>query len=265
MRQELADNLYHAPRFQKKAAISIGTVRKIQREASYKPYEGRRRVFVLAEADKMTEEAANALLKILEEPPSNTLFVLTTAQPNKLPTTVLSRCQQIRFSRLSEADVAQSLEKISSVDSARRRLISRLAQGDLDRARELLREDVERKRSAALSILTTALSGDMLSVIKLAEGLGRTRDPSVHQGNLETLQIWYRDLLLVLEGKEDLLINQDLKSRLVEMASQYDWEGVQRALSLIQETQRALAANVNFELVWMVLLFKLRRQRRVQS
>jgi hypothetical protein len=75
------------------------------------------------------------------------------------------------------------------------------------------------------------------------------------------MQIWYRDLLLLLEGKEELLINQDLKSQLEEMAKQYDWAGVQQSLRSIQEARTALSANVNLELIWMVLLFRLRRQR----
>jgi DNA polymerase-3 subunit delta' len=193
------------------------------------------------------------------------LIILTTSQPSNLPITVLSRCQKIRFGRLSETEVAQALKTISACDASQIRLVSRLAQGNLDRARELLRDDVAGRRSATLSMLTTALSGNLLSVLKSAEMLGKSKHRSISEENLETLQIWYRDLLLLLEGKEEHLINQDLKPQLGQMAAQYDWPGVLRSLHLIEDTRRALEFNVNLELAWMVLLFKLKRLRRVRT
>ena len=261
--KKLTADLYHLPRFQKNSTIPIAAIRKIRTEASYKPFEGQKTVFVLAEADKMTDEASNALLKTLEEPSPHVLIILTTAQPGKLLPTVLSRCQKIRFGRLSETEVAQALETTSACDPSQIRLVSRLAQGNLDRARELLRDDVAGRRSATLSMLTTALSGNLLSVLKSAEMLGKSKHRSISEENLETLQIWYRDLLLLLEGKEEHLINQDLKLQLGQMAAQYDWLGVLRSLNLIEDTRRALEFNVNLELAWMVLLFKLKRLRRV--
>lgn len=263
--RQRAANLYHTPRFKESDAIHIETIRKIETEANYKPYEGKRKVFILADAEQMTLAAANALLKTLEEPPPNVLFILTSTQPSKLPATVLSRCQQIRFVRLSEVEVASFLEKTFGADPQRSQLISRLAQGNLDRATELLQEDVQQRRSEALRILTTALSGDLLSIISLAEDLGRSRDRSLSKENLETLQVWYRDLLLLLEGREESLINRDMKPQLEKIAGHYDWAGVQRCLGSIQETRRALTANVNLELAWMNLLFKLRRQRQARA
>jgi DNA polymerase-3 subunit delta' len=263
-RQRVA-NLYHNPRFKESDAIHIDTIRDIEMEANYKPYEGRKKVFILTDAERMTLPAANALLKTLEEPPPNVLFILTAVQRNKLPATVLSRCQQIRFVRLTGAEVACFLEENLGANPQRSLLTSRLAQGNLGRAIALLQEDVQRRRSETLKILTTALYGDLLAVINMAEGLGRSRDRSISEENLETLQVWYRDLLLLLEGKEESLINQDLKPQLEEMANQCDWAGVQRSLRSIQEARNALMANVNLELTWMVLLFKLRRQRQARS
>ncbi|KPL18662.1 MAG: hypothetical protein AMJ92_06970 [candidate division Zixibacteria bacterium SM23_81] len=263
--RQLAANLYHMPRLKESAAIHIETIRKIQTEAGYKTYEGKRKVFILADADKLILAAANAMLKILEEPPPHVLFILTTTRSSKLPATILSRCQQIRFSRLSEAEVEYALKKTQNVASDRKRLVSKLAQGDLDLAWELLQEDINQWRSSTLNALTKALSCNPISLIKLAESLGRLRSRSVSEENLDMLQIWYRDLLLLLEGKEEFLINEDLKPQLEEMARQYDWEGVQRSLGFIQETRKALAANVNLELAWLVLFFKLRRQRRVST
>ncbi len=261
LRQRAAD-LYHAYRFHKQTAIHIELIRKMQLEASYKPYQGRKKVFILVDAEQMTLQAANALLKTLEEPAPNAIFILTVVQPSKLPATVLSRCQQIRFVRLTEAEVSSYLESTHRVEVERRQLISRLAQGDLDRAIELLQADVHRQRAAALKFLNTAVSGNLVTIIKLAEGLARSSQRSVSEEYLETLETWFRDMLLLLEGKDTSLIHQDLRSQLEDMVKQYHWEGIQQALRSIQETRDALAANVRLELAWMVLLLKLRRQRR---
>ena len=108
--------------------IRIDSVREIRAQAVMRPYEGRKKVFILAEADRMTDEAANALLKTLEEPPGHVLLVLTSARFGKLPSTVMSRCQQVRFTPLSQEEVAEGLKRLAMGDPESRRLASRLAQ-----------------------------------------------------------------------------------------------------------------------------------------
>jgi hypothetical protein len=76
------------------------------------------------------------------------------------------------------------------------------------------------------------------------------------------LQAWYRDLLLFLEGREDHLVNADMKPQLARMAEQYDWQGVEKSLEAIDESRRAMEAHVNLELIWTVLLSRLKKFRR---
>jgi hypothetical protein len=142
------------------------------------------------------------------------------------------------------------------------RLASRLAQGSLDRAMTLLEEDIDQRRSTALGYLTRILSGDLLTVIKSAEKMGRGRQRDVSLQRLEALQIWFRDLLVFLEGDKKYLVNADMKSKLADLARYYDWTGVQSCLRALDNARLAIAFNVNMELLWTVLFIRLRTYRK---
>jgi DNA polymerase-3 subunit delta' len=257
----LAANPYADVSFSRRSDIHIKTITRLRSEAALRPYEGRRRVFILAQADRMTRDAANALLKTLEEPPGHVLLVLTTSRPRHLPSTVLSRCQQVRFSPLSREEMAEGLERWSLGDPESRRLAGRLAQGDLRRAMELLRRDIHGSRQEALDALSAALNRDFAAILRRGKQLGKSKDRADSRRRLEALQVWYRDLMLLEEGHEEDVINGDLIPQLSDLSARYDWNGIQRCLGDIRESFHALEANVNQELIWIALLSRLRRHR----
>ena len=97
--------------------IKIGAVKELQEQMKFRPGEGRRRVFILEEADRMNAAAANALLKTLEEPSAGNILLLTTARPHALPMTILSRCQHLRFAPLPREEVARFLREKKALDA----------------------------------------------------------------------------------------------------------------------------------------------------
>ena len=258
---KLAVNPYSDISFSENSRIHIDSVREIRSQADMRPYEGRKKVFILTEADRMTKDAANALLKTLEEPPGHILLILTSARFGQLPPTVMSRCQQVRFNPLSREEVAEGLKRLSLGDPEGRRLASRLAQGDLRRAKMLLKEDIHRSREEIFKVLSAALSQDFTAILRWSKRLGKAKDRASSRRRLEALQIWYRDLMLLIEGGEEELINADLRSQLQEISTQYDWNGIQRCLGDVRQSLRALDAHVNQELLWIALLSRLKRRR----
>ena len=257
----LAANPYADVSFVNKSVLGIDTIRQVRSQAAMRPYEGRKKVFILTEADKMTEQSANALLKTLEEPPAHVLLILTSARFGKLPPTVMSRCQQVRFSPLSREEVAEGLERWSLGAPESRRLAGRLAQGDLRRAMELLKEDLYGSRQEALEALSAALNRDFAAILRRGQQLGKPKDRADSRRRLEALQVWYRDLMLLEEGHEEDVINGDLVPQLSDLSARYDWNGIQRCLGDIRESFHALDANVNQELIWIALLSRLKRHR----
>lgn len=136
-----------------------GTARWFAARAYRTAPEGRRKVMVVLQADRMRTEAADVLLKVLEEPPPDTVFLLLSARPDELPETVRSRCQEVAFPPLSEAFVVETLVR-EGVEAGRARLACRLAGGNLGRARRLARDEGQLGfREAALAAAAKALTG----------------------------------------------------------------------------------------------------------
>jgi DNA polymerase-3 subunit delta' len=259
---KLAADPYADLPFSERSDIHIKTIQEVRRQAVLRPYEGRKKVFILAQADRLTRDAANALLKTLEEPPGHVLLVLTSARPGGLPATVLSRCQQVRFAPLSPQDLLQGLERLSLGDAKTRPLAARLAQGNLRQAVKLVAEGIRQGGQDVLPLLSRALEQDFKTILHYGKTLGRAKNRAESRRHLEALQIWYRDLMLLAEGHETDLVNTHLVSQLADMRAQYDWIGIQLCLEDIRESFRAMDANVNLELIWIALFARLKRRRK---
>lgn len=127
---------------EKQKSIKINTIREIQRQVSFKPSEGKWKIFIIEPAEKITIDAANCLLKTLEEPPKWTLIILLARNRENLPATVVSRTQIIPFAPLKEADITEYLTKIHSVELSKAKKTASRAEGSLSNALELIEEDL---------------------------------------------------------------------------------------------------------------------------
>lgn len=134
-------------------AIKIDVVRDVMERTGYRPFEGRRRVVIVREADAMLVASQNALLKSLEEPPPGTMFILTTAKPGALLPTVISRCVRLRFGRLTEAEIADVLEREHGWPARDAQSAAALADGSVGEALALNTEDLSLLREIAVQLL----------------------------------------------------------------------------------------------------------------
>src|SRR5205085_11548787 len=114
--------------------LRIGPMREIEQEANFRPYEGKARIFILEEAERLNPFSSNALLKTLEEPPATSHLILTTSRPASLLQTIRSRCQMIRFAPLAPEDIESHLVSNGQFSKSDARLLSRIARGSLGRA-----------------------------------------------------------------------------------------------------------------------------------
>ena len=136
--------------------IKVDQVREAIDRAAYRPFEGRRRVVIVDVADAMVAEAQNALLKTLEEPPAGSMFVLVTARPDMLLPTVRSRCQRLRFGRLSPGDVASVLTRVHGYEPGPAHAAASAADGSVGAALEGASEEFSDARDAAVQLLESA-------------------------------------------------------------------------------------------------------------
>src|SRR6185503_9805029 len=154
--------------------IKIGQMREMTEKAQYRPYDGRRRVYIIDEADRLNQQAANSILKVLEEPPDTTLLVLVTSKPYALLETIRSRCQMLSFAPLTDLELESYLKSNYKRPAEETRMLSRLSRGSLGRALEIDLGVYREQRGGMLEIIESlAITRDTLRLMGPAEHLGR--------------------------------------------------------------------------------------------
>lgn len=225
----------------------VKQMRELEREANFRPYEGNARVFLIDDADKLNDQSANALLKTLEEPPRTSNIVLITSRPAVLLPTIRSRCQQVRFSPLTTAEIERYLLDNKLANAADARLSARCAAGSIGRA---LSDDIasyKSRREAMLSVLEAlALTGDRSRLLRAAEGLNDARNKDDYEANLELLETLIRDAMLVaVDADEKQVVNADVLPQLEELARGIPSKRAAEWITKIEEVREQLTVNIN--------------------
>lgn len=243
-------------------SIKIDAVREEIRKTAYRPFEARRRVIIFDEAEALGEDAQNALLKTLEEPPAGSVLILVTAQPHQLLPTVRSRCPVIRFAPLEPDDVAAWLMREQQVPDARARAVAALARGSLAVARDTADTGVEQVREAAERVLLAVADArdprQRLEATRDLVGKGKGTGASEREAlatHLHALAALLRDLGALGTGRTAGLVNSDLQGSLGRMVERFDAARTLRAFAAVDEALLALEKNASPKIVadWVVL------------
>jgi DNA polymerase-3 subunit delta' len=240
--------------------ISIDQIRDVGRTVSLRPFEGRCRVIIIDPADAMSEAAQNAFLKTLEEPPPDVVFVLITSRPQALRATIRSRCQQLDLSPLPLPRLEQALHERWEVPPRQAKLLARLSQGRLGWAVSIHQdEEMMRVRHEALMDIRALPERTIQERFAyVSEVAGRfSRDRTTVLAVLDLWRDWWRDVLLVSSGCQDVITNLDLWDILKAEASRYDAAQVVAFLRSLDATKRRLGENVNPRLALEVLMLDL--------
>ena len=235
-----------------------GSVGELRRQAGYAPMEARIQVFVISEAQRMTTEAANSLLKVLEEPPPDNLLILTAPRPDELLDTIVSRCQLVRFRDLGEEEIVSLLEERVRLGATRKsegeppdpraaRLAAALARGSVTHAAALLAEDVVALRDEAVEFLGLR-PGDPRVYEKVAE-IQQRKDRTVLLRLIDLGLLWLGDLLRAATGSGVSPANRDREDDLRRTAAGARVEEIRRKVRVLEEAKQALAGNVYLPLV----------------
>ena len=243
-----------------RADIAIDQIRELERQAHLKAYEGRYRVFVISEAETMTTEAANCLLKTLEEPPPQVLLLLLTSKERQLLPTIVSRCQKVELKLLPVFAVEQALAERWKMAPDKAGVLARLSSGRLGWAvSACLDEGVLEERSQRMARLIEVASASTNQRLAYAAELAGqfSRDPDAVHETLELWRGWWRDLLLVKGGVRRLIANLNLDSSVSDEAARYELATVRGFLHSLDEAVRQLERRANPLLVLEVLMLNL--------
>jgi DNA polymerase III subunit delta' len=236
--------------------LDVDSVREVSRAANLAPAEGRWRVFILPVAERMTPQAANALLKTLEEPPDRVVLLLTTTEPEALLPTILSRCQLVQLQPLAPDEIAEALRVRWAVSDADARELAALANGRLGWAVNAAEyHDVRQlrvERLAQLAALTTAPRD-----IRLRQAGALGGDVESARQTLELWITWWRDVVLAACGATNLASTGELRRQAEHQGSALGEERARAFLQALVAAQANLEANANPRLTLEVLMLDL--------
>ncbi len=226
--------------------VKVDQVRHVIHEIYYRPVEGRERVYIFSDADFM-KEAANSLLKILEEPPEFATIFLLTDNPTALLPTIRSRCMQLRLSPLADAEVEQYLAEVRPEWKPRERmLVARVCGGGLGRARSFDLPQYLAARQDALTLLGPAMgTADHSALFRATDAYRSGADGKAKTEQLiRTLYALLEDMLFLRSGTPELVRNQDIQPELARMAENVDFAWITAAVQRLGEVESGMRRNL---------------------
>jgi DNA polymerase-3 subunit delta' len=226
--------------------IRVKPMRELEREANFRPFEGAARIFIVEDAEYMNDQAANALLKTLEEPAVTTHLILTTTNPMALLQTIRSRCQMIRLAPIPFSEIEPFLMKQTGMKPDDAALLARTSRGSLGNALSVDVDDYRERRQSMLNILQAlTITGNRVQLLRSAEELATAKDRGDYEQSLDVLETLIRDAWALSLGRPESITNYDLVNELEAIASELGSNRAERWLVQIEELRGALEVNLN--------------------
>lgn len=238
--------------------IKIKEIRELQEQMKFRPLEGRKRFFIIDDADRMNIVSANALLKTLEEPSASNILILITARPHQLPMTILSRCQHVRFNPLQRETIAAYLQKKESLDAQASFLISLSSGGSIGKALTLHDDSYLTMRNDVFAMMSQIRMNDSFMVLSVSNDFGQEKKEIMER--LGILMAGYRDALVYKEtGEVDRVINQDHIDVIRSVAENVAGCDILNSIRAVDRAFHALSQNANKQLTLETMVFRLSR------
>jgi DNA polymerase-3 subunit delta' len=231
--------------------LKIEQMRFLKKQSSYKAIESNYKIYIICDADKMTTEAANSMLKTLEEPSGVVLFILLTTVYNSILPTIRSRCQLVRFSLVPQEIIQDELVKRPEITDSKAKWLAIKSQGKPGKALKLAKD--KENSGDDLPLVLSVLKrdkGHLLEVFKRAEEMSKS------ESSIDNILSWYRDLLLIKHGcTESILTHSDELVRLQEIAKSYSAFEIENLIKMALNIQNLIQRNINPVLAMEVMLF----------
>ncbi|MFN0110792.1 MAG: DNA polymerase III subunit delta' [Blastocatellia bacterium] len=238
--------------------IKIAQTRALAEEVYYRPREGRQRFFILDEADRLRDEAANSMLKTLEEPPATSTLILLTARPNSLLQTIRSRAQRINFAPLPTDEMEKFLAENYPRPAADNALLARVTEGRVGQATAFDLSFYRQERRTLMELLELIAKGqDRVRLLKAAEYIGK-KERDEFEKELDLLTSLLRDLLLLSGGgSQNQIVNVDIVDRLQQLAETVGLSRVAIWSEKIGEVRKSLRININRQVATEAVLLSM--------
>ncbi|WKV07673.1 DNA polymerase III subunit delta' [Thermoanaerobacterium sp. CMT5567-10] len=229
-------------------SIKVETLRNVVINNAYvKPYNSYKKIFIIKEAEKMTEQAQNSILKTLEEPPEYGLFILTSSKMEGLLPTIVSRCEIIRFTRETDDVIEDYLINEKKIDISKAKKIASIANGNYGKANLLIDEGYSKVRSELGDILYNVINQDKALRLESFKFFDENREMI---GDIIDIMFSYlRDLMILkLLGSEECIINKDMSDKLRMLSTNLTGFKLNNIINEIEQLAFNLKSNVNYQL-----------------
>ena len=242
-----------------KASLGVDEIREqLCNTMDIKPFSSPYKIYLVPEAEKMTEAAQNALLKTIEEPPEYGIVILMTSNISALLPTIQSRCLTMEFRPLSTAVVESYVKEHCQVPDYQARASAAFAQGNLGKAMRYAKsEDFIERKDHIISLLRHVEQMDLSEMLAVIKDLGTRKDEV--RDYIDLMVLWYRDVLLFKATKDiNQLLFQDEASYISREASHRSYEKIEEILQAFEKAKVRLRANVNFDITMELMLLALK-------
>lgn len=244
---------------EKPGTISVDDIRiQINNDVAIKPYSSPYKVYILNEAEKMTPQAQNALLKTLEEPPEYAVILLLTGNVNALLPTILSRCVVLNMKPVSDELVKKYLMEQLKVPDYKAEVCVAFARGNVGKAKALASsEDFENVKTEALSLLKYIQDMELYEIVA---AIKKISDYKLDINDyLDIMAIWYRDVLLFKATRDaNHLVFREEITAIRKVAGRSSYEGIEKVIKALDKAKNRLNANVNFDLTMELLMLEIK-------
>jgi DNA polymerase III subunit delta' len=235
--------------------LKVDQIRETRRTLTFKPYQSKYRVAIFLRFQEANDNAANALLKTLEEAPSYAVLILTADNPEQLLPTIVSRCEVLRLRPLRVGDVSRELE-LRGLEAGRAKLIAHISGGRFAYAGQLIEgEALLERREERLNDLQSLIAASRVEKFAYADKLARDKD-SMRQAILIWLSYW-RDVMLRTAQAETPLVNMDRNVEIEDLAGKLDLSTARTVVSGLEDALKKMERNVNSRLLAEVMLLDL--------
>ncbi|MBR4720351.1 MAG: DNA polymerase III subunit delta' [Clostridia bacterium] len=240
-----------------KKNIIVDQIRDLLKDAYKKPFESERKVYIIAYGDEMNEQAQNAFLKLLEEPPEYAVFVILAENTESLLLTVRSRCERVKFPPVSSEKIKIILEK-SYPNTKNIDFLARYSGGNIEKAKQLAEEEgFMPLRQGAFELLPKILSKSVLESYDVAEFVENNKEDA--QTVLELWQDFLRDIILIQNNAEKFAVNTDYIDKLINLSGRTEEKTAVSAMTEIIKAQEMLKRAVNLHTLVLNMAFGIKR------
>ena len=249
---------YHKIDIPKANSIKIESIRQIKKEIYLTGERGKKKVYIISNADMMRREAANSFLKVLEEPPGDALIILTTSKINSLLPTISGRCQKVKFNAIGSRDLKDYItENHPDTSKEEINLLVNLSNGSLQTLKNILNCNFLELRDKGIDHLRAIVANKYLKISGIITSIASLKDRELVKQYLYLMQLWFRDIIIKKSQNDERIINKDRDENITNFVTRLNCDEYE-IINLLEMFISDVDKNVNLELLLYNLTYKLK-------